>query len=556
MKLRSSLYSLLAIPVVLLGACSGDAEPEDAKLTDDGKIVVTLGQQTAANPKLPEGDSYSDNAYRRAMEEEYDVKIESAFEAMTGDDYDRQVSLAIASGDLPDVMTVSLDEFEELASNDLIEDLTDVYEEHASDYIKEIYDSYDGLQLEAATIDGRLMGLPGTATDFGPNLVWIRQDWLDQLGIQLDQDGNQAISLDELESTARAFIDADISGTGKTVGLALNSNLTADSHGSSGYTANAILNAFKAFPKTYLASDGQVEYGSNTPEMEQGLAYMKELFDEGILDPQFGTRTGDDIAAMLVNGELGISPGPWHLPDWSLVQVKTAEPTADFTPFAIEDSQGEVNAVDKLGVGGIVVVRKGFSNPEVVLQMMNLFFDNIDNSPDLEKEYPEFYEYFQKSVDGSVRPINISMYKNLSEIADATEALEGGQGKVNIDEITNFNVKNNAMKIKNYLDDPENADPTDWAVYKSRGTAISGVMSGVRQENILNEVYPVEIFQTLKARERNGAQVDKLEEETFIKYVTGEEPLSNFDAYVDTWESQGGTEILNEISGILAEQDK
>ncbi|MHC5247069.1 extracellular solute-binding protein [Enterococcus sp. LJL90] len=555
MKKRNGFYSLLAASVVLLGACSGGTEAEEGNVTEDGKIIMTVGQQTQPNSKLPEGDSYGDNAYRRAIEEEYDVKIESAFEAAVGDDYDRQVSLAIASGDLPDVMTVSLDEFEELAANDLIADLTDVYEEYASDYLKDIYSSYDDAQLEAATIDDRLMGLPGTATDFGPNLVWIRQDWLDQLNIQLDQDGNHAISLDELKTTAQAFIDADISGTGKTVGLALNSNLTADSHGSSGYTANAILNAFQAYPKTYLeTADGQLEYGSNTPEMEEGLAYMKELFDDGILDPQFGTRSGDDITAMLVNGELGILPGPWHLSDWGLVQVKTADSTAEFTPFAVEDSEGQVNAVDKVGVGNFVVVRKDFSNPEAVVQMMNLLFDEIANSSDLETEYPEIYDYYQKAVDGSVRPLNIEMYSNLSEIADAVEATEAAEGKLNIDDISNFNVKNNALKIKNYLDDPENADPTDWAVYESRSMAIGQVMNGVRQENILNEVYPAVIFQTIRANERNGAQIAKLEEETFIKYVTGEEPLSNFSSYVSTWESQGGTEILNEMSDILAEE--
>ena len=102
---------------------------------------MTVGQQTQPNSKLPDGDSYADNAYRRLIKDELGVSIESAFEA-NGDDYTRQVSLAIASGDLPDVMVVSRDEMEELADNDLIADLTDVYEEYASDNIKNIYNSF------------------------------------------------------------------------------------------------------------------------------------------------------------------------------------------------------------------------------------------------------------------------------------------------------------------------------------------------------------------------------------------------------------------------------
>ena len=81
---------------------------------------------------------------------------------MEGEDCDRQVSLAMASEELPDVMIVGRDILDELVANDLIEDLTDSYNNYASDYIKNIYDSYDGRCLGAATYDGRLMAIPST----------------------------------------------------------------------------------------------------------------------------------------------------------------------------------------------------------------------------------------------------------------------------------------------------------------------------------------------------------------------------------------------------------
>ncbi|MDC0752036.1 ABC transporter [Enterococcus innesii] len=529
-----------------LTACDGETNKE-AKTDADGNIVMTIGQQTQPNSKLPEGDSYADNAYRRLIKEELGVSIESAFEA-NGDDFTRQVSLAIASGDLPDVMVVSRDEMEELADNDLIAHLTDVYEEYASDNIKSIYESFDNVQIDSAKIDDQLMGLPGTANDFGPNLVWLRQDWLDDLNIKLDEDGNHAITLDELETTAKTFKEKDAGGTGKTQGLAFANWLTSDSHGGSGYTATAIFNSFNSYPKNYLVGeDGQLVYGSNTEETKESLSYVKQLFDEGVLDDQFGTRTYDDINAMMINGELGIIPGPWHLSDWALVQAKTANPDATFTPYAIESSDGQVNGVSKPGVGGYVVVSKDFSNPELVVKIINLLFDEVPNSADMEKDYPEIYAYAQQAVDGSVRPVNIEMFKNLSEISDAVEASQAAEGEINIDDISSFTVKNNAEKIKAYLDDPSNADPTDWAVYASRLLAVDNVMNSVREENIYNEVTPFTTFETIKASERNGAQISKLEEETFIKFVTGEESLDNFSSYVDTWNSQGGQAILEEM---------
>ena len=113
-KILSSL--LLTLPLIL-AACGGNDEPV---VNADGNTVITIGRQTAPNPKLPEGDTYSDNAYTRLIKDKLNIQLESAFEAH-GEDYSRQVSLAIASGEIPDTMLVgSRDELEELVDNDLI----------------------------------------------------------------------------------------------------------------------------------------------------------------------------------------------------------------------------------------------------------------------------------------------------------------------------------------------------------------------------------------------------------------------------------------------------
>jgi putative aldouronate transport system substrate-binding protein len=258
---------------------------------------------------------------------------------------------------------------------------------------------------------------------------------------------------------------------------------------------------------------------------------------------------------MMVNGELGIIPGPWHMPDWALVQARTTNSEAEFTPFAIEDKDGKVNGVAKPGVGNFVVVRKGFEKPELVVEMIDLLFDEVANSKDIENEFPEIYQYMQQAVDGSVRPVNIEMFKNLSEIDDAVVASDAALGETNIEDIDSFTVRNNANKIKSYLDNPKEADPTDWAVYASRLLAVDNVMNGVRQNGSFNEVHPIAIFEKIKANERNGAQVAKIEEETFIKFVTGEESIDNFDGYVEKWNQQGGQAILDEMSTIIKENN-
>ena len=49
--------------------------------------------------------------------------------------------------------------------------------------------------------------------------------------------------------------------------------------------------------------------------------------------------------------------------------------------------------------------------------------------------------------------------------------------------------------------------------------------------------------------ETNWANLEKLEEETFIKIVTGDLDVeSGFEQFTASWREQGGTQIIQEIS--------
>lgn len=103
--------SIAAAMLLSVTACGGNSdEKQEAVKAAEGvlgayeeSISCTVGRSTIANPKFPEGDTYEDNAYTRYLKERLNVEIKDEFEA-NGEDYDRQVSLAIASGELPDIM--------------------------------------------------------------------------------------------------------------------------------------------------------------------------------------------------------------------------------------------------------------------------------------------------------------------------------------------------------------------------------------------------------------------------------------------------------------------
>lgn len=296
--LKHALPALLAA-AMLAGCAGGGTESAPASdpgevptVTDpmaayDEEVVITLGHLTGTNPRLPDGDTFEDNAYTRYLKERLNITISDAFEA-NGDDYTRQVSLAMASGELPDIMLVNnWSDLQELAENDMIADLTALYQQYGSDRLKEIYASYDdvfdGGAFGKATFDGKIYAMPDAQGDSGPNMVWIRQDWVDGLELELDADGDKCISRDELKAVAQAFIEKDPGGTGKAVGITVQPMPTSADNDGGSFTLTGLANSFGAFPKRWVKNaDGEIVYGSVTEETKAFLTEMAAWYQEGI----------------------------------------------------------------------------------------------------------------------------------------------------------------------------------------------------------------------------------------------------------------------------------
>lgn len=533
-----------------VSACSAKSEETGATETGSGAaadteaVTIMMGRQTLQNPKLPEGDTYENNAYTRMLEDKLNVKIVDEFEA-NGDDYDRQVSLALSAGDIPDIMKVTtLDELQELYENDLIADLTESYESHASDYLKGIYDSYGGRALENVTFDGKIMALPGTNADSGPSIVWIRSDWMDSLGITVDEDGNGCITIEELEMVAKEFVDKNPGNAENVVGIALASWLTSgDPDGT--YSMNSLAYAMGAFPKTWYEKDGGIIYGSTTEEMKNALSTAAGWYRDGILDPQVGTRTWDDITALLANGQTGIAFGTWHIPDWLLNNVYALNKDASFQAYALEDANGKVNCKHNDATNGYMVVSKEFAHPELAVEIANLFYDELANSSSVAEEFPEVAKYMEDGVDGSTRPFNIEVNSYTSLLDDYKDLKQCLDGEITVEEIHSAEQRTNAAVIGAYLEGTE--DATGWAKYHSRMKGVNLIYE-LTEKDLFSWLTPV-FPQTTPTMETNWANLEKLEEETFIKIVTGVEDVeTGFAQFVENWNAQGGAQIIDEIA--------
>lgn len=536
------------------------AEEYDPFGAYDETITMTLGRRTTLDSEQRlsehEGWTYEDNAVINWYEEQLNVEFIDQFEAKDGEDYDRQLALAVAAEDIPDVMQVySRDMLNELVENDMVADLTDAYNNYASDMLKETYDSYGEHGLSPAMYDGKLMALPGVLYGTqNASLVWIRQDWLDDLGIKIDENDNGIITREELELVAREFVEKDPGGTGNPVGIANYTYVEGDPN-------RAIFNSFHSYPGKWLkAEDGTIYNGSVAPETKDALAYMHELYEEGLFDPQYGTRTYDDIVALLGNGQLGIFLNMWAAGSGVFINAfELGDKDIDLSCFILGDENEEAAAplVDTLN--GFLVVRKDYEHPEAVVKLANLIKDSGYGAKNSDPDF-ESTEYYQMIVAGKettcLRPFTIYWEGNDDlEMKMFQPVLDYLDGKITEDEFpiptTNREILAAYNDYKAVEDDRENMDGSVWQNYHKWFTAV-GCLNKIKSAGAwkwTDCIYTAPTESMLEV----GADLSKLTEETYVKIIVGDLSIDDFDSYVEEWYDIGGADCCEELAEIVGE---
>ncbi|RHA48511.1 extracellular solute-binding protein [Lachnospira eligens] len=522
-----------------------NARMEEARTTPFGAypetIEYTLGKMTSVNnSNMPENDTYTDNAYTRYIKSVINVQNVDAFEA-NDSQYDTNVSMAISMGSLPDIMVVSSqDEVEQLVGAGLIEDLTESYNNCISDRIRKMYESYGDSLKDMVTYDGKIMALPETNITDGPNLVWLRKDWMDKLGL------SEPHTIDDVVNIVKHFISEDpgnngedASGKPNTVGLAVDTDVTGECGYSSEFLLDIIFACFGAYPKQWIMNDdGEIVYGSVTDEAKEALSYINSLYNQGVIDNDFLLRTSTNICELIENGLCGSFFGPWWAPNNPLANAVSKNPDADWQPYLIAtDSDGTTSYHSQNPCYKYVVVRKGYEHPEIAAKMISVMFDKVRfDCTDSE----EFKNYYQLNVEPTARPLSINVdYNNALSICyrniDAT--ISGRKNPDSLELLERSFYDACSEYIKN-----ANKTSTQWAAYMSRIKACSLIA----QDNI--KVVDSLYFKTTDTMKSHWWRLKAKEKEAYLKIISGEEDISYFDTFVKEWNEQGGQIITSEVS--------
>ncbi len=511
-----------------------------ARTTPYGKypeqLTYTLGKLSGANnSNLPDGETYENNAYTRLLNERLNVQNQDVFEAMD-EQYTDSVTMVIAQNDLPDVMIVEdLDELQYLVDNDMIADLTDSYNNCMSDTIKNIYGSYGRDILDVVTFDGKIMAIPETNISDGPNLIWLRKDWMDALGLSAPR------TLSDVEEIIRQFKEKDPghNGAGNTVGLVCDTSLCGGCGYSSEYTLDIIFAAYGAFPKQWIYDeDGNVVYGSVQPEAKEALAHIHELYKEGILDQDFLMRTSSNLIELIVDGQCGSFFGPWWAPNNPLMQAVEQNKDAEWQPYLIATEESGLTSYHTQNPSGkYIVVRKGYEYPEIACKIVSVLFDYLRYN---DRDNQEIVDYYKENVDPTARPFAINVdYNNALQICygELNHVFAGDKSAddLNVLEYSYYEA------CESYLKDAENASAEDWAAYTSRITACKILNDG--RTNKVESLY----FGETETMVTDWWSLENLESDTYLKIVTGESSLDEFDRFVENWYQNGGETITKEV---------
>ena len=513
-------------------------------------VTVHLGGSMNPNAKIPDGMSYEDNSYTRFLKDDLNIKVVYDWVASSSD-YDEKMNLCIGSGTIPEMMNVNATQYRALLKYDMIQPLDQYFEDYASDKLKGFVKSGGEELKKCITNDkGEMMAIPAPSMMVGEmNEMWIRQDWLDKLGLEAPR------TWDEMVKVAEAFVTQDPDGNGEddTIGILGpgNSNHINDI-GDNQFGLDPLFCSFQSYPQYWLQDeDGTVKYGSIQPETRTALEKIQKLYTDKLIDPEMLVRS--NCQETLLSGKVGIFFGPW----WSgytfadATLAGEADWRAYFTPLS-EDGNYYTHMPDP--TSKYVVVSKSCKNPEAAFKMISYLVANEQHWTDdgitsSDMSCADFYPLWNG-------------YDNADEIEVSTETLEKYlAGEITMDDV-DFSqhklLKSDMEAVKELKKEPYDDFSLDkWNLDSDLAKTnlprlVSLLVGGAPYVN--DKYIPVDNAysgqtETMQAK---WANLKKMEEETFAKIIMGKADISEFDTFVKNWKSQGGDQILKEINDELS----
>ncbi|OZB92456.1 ABC transporter substrate-binding protein [Paenibacillus sp. XY044] len=515
---------------------SGNAkEPIETTGTGNGNDMIEVSTVSPSDPylKFDEGESFDKNSVYDAYEKDIGVKITNKWVADISQ-FKERVKIAIASNDLPDFLPVNATQLKELTEADMITDLTDIYDQNATEETKKFLTMDGGMQMKTAMIDGKMMGIPSSYNPFNYQFLFVRTDWLKELGLP------EPKTMDDFLKIAEAFKAKNPGGTKEAYGIAVSKSPFSIETGVTGL--RAFLNGYHAYENIWMEDgNGGLMNSDIQPEMKQALAALQDMFKKGLIDPEFSVKDTEKAAELIYDGSIGMVFGAsWTPAQLAKGAVKDGKVVQEWGVFPIPsiDNKPTLNQIG-LGVDEYYVISKQAKHPEGVIRLLNQWIV-ADNHP---TEEQKVYGYGKDRVEKGnnywlLNPLRVGkQFDNNGEILP--KAIENKDESI----LETADQKTRYARAMQYVE----GDTNMWWEYLISGPhgAFSHVPEIQKNKQYLQNKFYGAPTPTMADRQEI---LTKKRDEIFIKIMMNQVSVDEFDKFVEEWKKLGGDEITKEVN--------
>lgn len=478
-------------------------------LCDPGSVTLSY----MGNDTWCAGVSYNDGtAVQQEIEKRTGVQIE--WNTYSSDvETVLQTRLASMEG-LPDMVeippfdsNVGVDTY---SGNGVLIPLNDLIKQHAPN-IQALFEKYPALEAMCTSSDGNIYALAGwwgDINDYVPDYLYIRQDWLDHLGLAMPQ------TPDELYDVLVAFREQDANGNGDPndeIPLATKNGIKQLYYLMTGfgYDTNSLW---------YTDDSGQVHYAAVEQQYKDMLEFLNKCYAQGLIsDDLDGTLLTQNITEDKV-GIVCHDPADNMASSDDLAMTSNPDCDYEFMPVIQTDKNGDAQMTKRGVTWHYYGITSACENPEVAIKWIDYVYASEDGMM--------LYNY---GIEG------------LSYEYDAN-------GEIQFTElITNNETYTSAFSALRSIG--------AWPTYfiNDSGEAFMKIFEGTKVEEACQEAYGnmkdpfPEMLGTAEESEVYTSIWPDLStylDEMFTAFVIGTESLDNFDRYVETANSMGMQDII------------
>ncbi|WP_235848603.1 extracellular solute-binding protein [Litchfieldia alkalitelluris] len=555
------LVFTLVLLIGILGACSKkdvttSEDPGTSDSSEDkgvtlnivnGKIepAITLTTISAeiSGTGYREGESLTNNAHTRWVEEKLGINIESQWQASLADgSFSEKLKLAVAGKqELPDFFWVNDHQLSTmLIESGLVMSVDEAFDKYASDtYKAALAESPEAWYQFMA--DGKKFAIPNLSENKGGQpVLWIRQDWLDKLGLQAPT------NMKELEIVMEAFASQDPDGNGKkdTTPLAL----AGDPWYGMGQVppeTSWFFGRFGAIPQIwYPGEDGKLVYGSVQPEVKDALVTLRDWKAKGYIN-EIALSNFNTVVKEVTTGNVGMLAGPQWTINYPIGMLLQTKPDARYMPYPLPagETGNDIHVLGKDTLGGV------FFNKDISEEKLQAFFHyrntlySIYESEDpyMFKDFQDGYDYaFKDGKPTSIEnPIQSQKYMLTgsppvykSKLLDAM--IKAAKGE----ELSNEDLA--ALGSNAFINvDLDGKNPLK--MIENQATIIATEQDSVGIPNYFTGP-------PTKTMERRWEMLNRSEIETYTDIIYGKKPIEAFDEFVENWYSSGGEDVTKEVN--------